>query len=170
MKRVALMFAAASVFISCNSPAKEPVFTIPPDYHKWKRPLKKAVEYMVPGHGKSSRIVYANNTAFERYTIKDERGAARILCPDGSIVIKEVYADKKDIGKKEPVLDIMVKRSGAAGSMDGWLYYMKQPGGPVVHVTGRLCAGCHEAANEMHPYFDKNEKGIFRDYLFHPHR
>jgi hypothetical protein len=31
-----------------------------------------------------------------------------------------------------------------------------------------MCLGCHEAANEEHPYFDKNKGDAFRDYLFSP--
>jgi hypothetical protein len=31
-----------------------------------------------------------------------------------------------------------------------------------------MCHGCHEAANEEHPYFDKNKTGLVRDYLFCP--
>jgi hypothetical protein len=62
----------------------------------------------------------------------------------------------------------MVKNSAAPGAQAGWLYYLKRPGRQPAPVTGRMCHGCHEAANEEHPYFDKNKKGLFSDYLFSP--
>jgi len=43
---------------------------------------------------------------------------------------------------------------------------MKKPGEEWMEVKGRMCVGCHEAANEKHPYFDGNKKEMFRDYLF----
>jgi hypothetical protein len=63
---------------------------------------------------------------------------------------------------------IMVKRSNDENALKGWLYYVKFPDKEIKRVDGRFCLGCHEAANEEHLYFDRNKRGIFRDYLFVP--
>jgi hypothetical protein len=60
----------------------------------------------------------------------------------------------------------MVKDSKNDNSIDGWKYYMVEPGKKPLLMSGRMCVGCHEAANEQHPYFDKNRDAMFRDYLF----
>ena len=67
-----------------------------------------------------------------------------------------------------PILTIMVKDSENKDAKDGWLYYMIPPGKDAKMIKGKMCHGCHEAANEEHPYFDKNKNSIFRDYLFAP--
>ena len=85
---------------------------------------------------------------------------------DGSVIVKEVYQKRNDINNAEPVLPIMVKDSKSRNSLDGWKYYMVEPGKKPLLVSGRMCVGCHEAANEQHPYFDKNRDAMFRDYLF----
>lgn len=138
-----------------------------PKYRTWARITKKAVDYPVPGHGASLRIIYANEPAVKARTGRKESDE-RLPMPDGAIIVKEVYERKGDVDKKEPQLTIMVKKGSAPGAQGGWLYYTKNPGESPVPVRSRLCIGCHEAANEPHPYFDKNKKGLFRDYLFNP--
>lgn len=146
---------------------KDPdAFTVPVDYRTWGKPVDKILNYPVPGHGATYRIIYGNKAAFLSKVTKDQRGDEMIVMPDGSIIIKEVYKTRRDVGRTEPVLDIMVKVSTNRAARNGWLYFVKNPGKPLVRVEGRLCIGCHESANEPHPYFDKNKKGIFRDYLF----
>jgi hypothetical protein len=85
---------------------------------------------------------------------------------EGSVIVKEIYKKREDVNKAEPVLTIMVKDSKSKDSIDGWKYYMVEPEMKPSLVSGRMCVGCHEAANEQHPYFDRNKEGIFRDYLF----
>ncbi len=155
---VALLFACAG--------KNDSVFTVPSDYRSWEKPVKKVLDYPVPGHGPTFRVIYGNGTALSAKASKDTTGTDQILMPDGSILIKEIYKSKKDINKKEPKLTIMVKNSKSKSALNGWLYYNKEPGKPVMLIRGRMCVGCHEAANEPHPYFDKNTKGIFRDYCF----
>ncbi|OHD67378.1 MAG: hypothetical protein A2W19_00235 [Spirochaetes bacterium RBG_16_49_21] len=154
-----------TLFLSCST-REEGGFTVPPDYRSWGKPVKKLLDYPVPGHGPTFRVIYANKTAFTASVAKNQTGTARITMPDGSIIIKEIYKKKGDVNKKEPELTIMVKNLKSKLSLHGWFYYVKHPGKPITRIDGRLCIGCHEAANEPHPYFDKNAKGIFRDYLF----
>jgi hypothetical protein len=61
----------------------------------------------------------------------------------------------------------MIKDRSSSNALEGWLFYVKNPGNPqLILITNRTCVGCHEAANEAHPYFDKNPQGILRDYVF----
>jgi len=143
-------------------------FKVPPDYRSWKKPVDRVLDYTVPGHGSGFRIIYANSKAYQATVKKDAKGAERIEMPEGAIIIKEVYKRREDINKKDPELTIMEK-SNSPGARNGWMYYVKPPGSQkVVQIRGIMCHGCHEAANEAHPYFDGNKKGMFRDYLFVP--
>ncbi len=53
-------------------------------------------------------------------------------------------------------------------SFPGWMYYVKKKNIPLMNVRGRMCTGCHEAANDPHPYFDGNKEKRYRDFLFVP--
>ncbi len=100
--------------------------------------------------------------------MKGADGVDRIEMPEGSMVIKEAYSKREDINKRLRDITVMVKNVSDKRALHGWLYYIKLSGKEIKRVDGRLCLGCHEAANEVHPYFDKNKEGIFRDYLFIP--
>lgn len=164
-----LFISIAGILLLIGCPGKgEKTFQVPEDYRSWKKPVNKPLDYQIPGHGSSIRIMYANDTAFAARITKDSDGNKRIIMPDGSIIIKEAYKRKEDINNKIRDLTIMVKNSTDKNAMHGWLYYMQKPGKDIMRVDGRMCIGCHEAANEGHPYFDKNIKGMFRDYLFVP--
>ena len=147
----------------CSS--SEDLFTVP-EYKGWKKPVNRILDTPVPGHGATYRIIYANDTAFSSKITEDKSGRKRVLMNDGSVIVKEVYQKRNDINNAEPVLTIMVKDSKSRNSLDGWKYYMVEPGKKPLLVSGRMCVGCHEAANEQHPYFDKNRDAMFRDYLF----
>ncbi len=163
MKRlVILLILMLSMFVSCKDESSK--FAVP-DYKKWKRAVDGVLETPIPGHGETYRIIYANDIAFQSKIIKDVNGQ-RVMMNEGSIVIKEVYDKKEDVGYKIPGLFIMMKDSKNPGSINGWIYHMKKPGMDPVEVKWRMCVGCHEAANEKHPYFDGNKENIFRDYLF----
>jgi len=153
------------IFLSC-SPSTDN-FTVPV-YKDWRKPVNLILDTPVPGHGSTYRIIYANDTAFDSKIVEDDSGRKRVLMNDGSVIVKEVYKKRTDIDNIEPELTIMVKDIGSADSLDGWKYYMVEPGKKPMLVKGRMCIGCHEAANEQHPYFDKNRDAIFRDYLFVP--
>ena len=97
--------------------------------------------------------------------IKDSSGS-RVFMNDGSVIVKEVYDRREDIGVKVPALFIMIKAINDPDAINGWAFYRIKPGQEAEEIKGRMCVGCHEAANEKHPYFDGNKNEIFRDYLF----
>lgn len=167
MKRIAL-FVITILALHCSQERASYDFEIP-DYRGWEKPVGRILDYPVPGHGASYRIIYANDVAFTAVVKKDDRGIERVEMPDGSIVIKESYSKREDIARRRiSDLTIMVKRRSDPNAMGGWLYYVKEGDKKSMRIDGRMCIGCHEAANEQHPYFDKNVKSIFRDYLFTP--
>lgn len=151
-----------SIMISCKE--KEELFNIP-DYKKWKRAVDGVLTTPIPGHGETYRIIYANDMAYQSKVVRDSSGQ-RVQMNEGSVVVKEVYDKQSDVGYKIPGLFIMIKESSDPDAINGWVYYMKKPGKDPVEVKWRMCVGCHEAANEKHPYFDGNKENMFRDYLF----
>lgn len=163
MKQLALVIILIVTFISACKKDEEH-FTIP-DYKKWKRPVIEVLDTPIPGHGESYRRIYANDIAFQSRIISGDRGA-RVQMNEGSVVVKEVYEKREDVGSKTPGLFIMIKESKDPEAINGWVYYMKKPGEETMEVKWRMCVGCHEAANEKHPYFDGNKNEMFRDYLF----
>lgn len=158
----ALMFLLFFVF-QCGDKEKE--YTVP-QYKNWKKVTPSVLDTPVPGHGSTFRIIYANDTAFASKIVADQAGQKRVVMNDGSIIVKEIYKKREDIGYKIPELFIMEKNSTDPEALNGWEYYVKKPAEKGFEVKTRMCVGCHEAANEKHPYFDGNREEIFRDYLF----
>ncbi|HOP65385.1 MAG TPA: cytochrome P460 family protein [Spirochaetota bacterium] len=150
------------LFIKCGG---ERSFQIP-DYKTWNKVIPQVLDRPVPGHGATFRVIYANETAFSSEIVTDDTGVRSVKMKDGSIIVKEVYKKREDVGYKVPDLLIMEKRGSDPESLNGWRYYLKKPAEKTVEVRTRMCVGCHEAANEKHPYFDGNRDEIFRDYLF----
>ena len=98
----------------------------------------------------------------------EEDGIKQITFPDGSMIIKETYEKDKPVENQVPTLTIMVKDSQSPHAKDGWLFFMKAPDKPSMFVAGKMCHGCHIAANEKHPFFEQNPTGEFRDFVFIP--
>jgi hypothetical protein len=170
MKKIIIipfLFILVSI-VSCSKGSNSDAITIP-DYKKWKKPVDKILDYPVPGHGPGFRIIYANDITFTATESTDSRGRKKIVFPEGSYIVKESYKSKKDIGKKEPVVFAMIKNSKSTQSVSGWIYYLKKPGESPAVIKTKMCNGCHEAANEKHPYFDGNPDDSFRDYIFVPY-
>lgn len=150
------------LLISCKRHAVN--FEIP-DYKNWAKPVNEVLDAPISGHGATFRIIFANDIAFKSKIVKGTTGS-RVYMDDGSVVIKEVYEKREDIGVKTPGLFIMVKEMKNPEALNGWVYYMKKPNEEIVEIKGRMCIGCHVAANEKHPYFDGNKNEMFRDFLF----
>lgn len=161
---VILICGLFSFFLVSCSPSSDK-YTLP-EYKEWRKPVNYVLDTPVPGHGATFRIIYANDRAFESEIVEEPSGRKRVIMKEGSVVVKEVYKKRSDINRAAPELTIMVKDSKSSRSIDGWKYYMAEPGGEPQLISGRMCVGCHEAANEQHPYFDQNKEAIFRDYLF----
>ncbi len=167
MKKI-VYFSVLLVMAGCSGKKKISAFTVPKGYKTWKKPVKRVLKYEIPGHGDSQRIIYANKKAFDPEREKTPAGVERIVFKEGSVIVKEVYGKNANIASSEPALTVMKKESDHPQALNGWVYCIKKPGKDPVVVTTRLCVGCHESANERHPYFDKNRKGIYRDYIFVP--
>ncbi len=165
MRKIVLIFTL-SFFGLASCKEKTTQFAIP-DYKNWGKPVSAVLDTPIPGHGESFRLIYANDIAFQSKIVK-EGSELKVKMNEGSIVLKEVYDKREDVGYKVPGLFIMVKDSKDPQAINGWIYYMKKPGMDTMEVQWRLCVGCHEAANEKHPYFDGNKNNMFRDYLFVP--
>ncbi len=164
-----LIICMAVVFIGgCSQKKQEIFFALPDDYKKWKKTVDKVLDYTVPGHGATFRVIYANDIAFKPAREKDLQGRERVVMKEGSIIIKEIYKRREDINREIPLLTIMKKESANELAIKNWLFILKKPGQKAEAVTGRMCIGCHESANEAHPYFDNNPGNLFRDYLFAP--
>lgn len=165
MKKKIIFWLLVVLIISCMK-MEEKYQTIG-DYTKWKKPVDKVLDYAVPGHGKDLRVIYANSKAFE-VKQKKKGNQIRYKFPDGSIIVKAIYANKADVGKNEKMITYMVKESKNPKSQDNWLYFMQKKGEKPVLVGSKMCIRCHEAANETHQYFDGNKNGDFMDYIFVP--
>lgn len=169
MKNIMLlsMMSAMIFLLSCSKGNKSEVISVP-DYKKWKKPVNEIMDYPVPGHGAGFRIIYANDVSYSAKISTGANGLKKTVFPDGSYIIKESYKNRQDIGKKEPVVYGMIKNSSSPEAVSGWIYYVKKPKEPLKIITTKMCIGCHESANEKHPYFDGNRDDSFRDYLFVP--
>jgi hypothetical protein len=152
---------------ACEIEETQSYIPIPADYKSWHQPIKKSLDYQIPGHGDSRRIVFLNAKARQAKIIKDDNNTKMVYFPDGAIIIKEVYKREGRGYQVTPQLVVMVKDRKNENAQDGWLYYARNAVSPKVRlITSRFCVGCHEAANEIHPYFDNNLEGLFRDYVF----
>jgi len=137
------------------------------DYRQWQKPHEGVLDYPVPGHGAGQRIIYGNDLAFAPGK-KITGGRVVYTYPDHAVIVKEVYKPGEDVNSAIPALTIMVKDSKNRDARDGWIYFMRPPGGEFMRMDGKMCTGCHSAANEASPYFDRNPGEDFRDFVFAP--
>lgn len=168
MKKLPLVILLLTIPIlfSCEKGESGYIDPIPPNYKDWEKPVG-LLEYPVPGHGESRRLIYVNRIALTGGIRQGADGRKFVIYPKGTIIIKEVYRKTENGYAKKPQLTIMVKDPGNEAARYGWLYYVKNADqASVTLVENKLCEGCHDAANERHPYFDQNKEGMFRDYVF----
>jgi hypothetical protein len=149
----------------CTEEAKEVPFSLP-QYQQWHKLSHKILHYPVPGHGKSLRVIYGNEQAFSPLKSRDTFGRNIYTYRDGTMVVMESYGDATEMKKGVKRLAVMVKDSRSLQAVNGWLYYVVKGDNNPHLITSNMCNGCHEAANEKHPYFDGNVNNSFRDYLF----
>jgi hypothetical protein len=169
LKKLSLITAAAVVLHGLTGCGGEQKPTGWENYRSWKKPLAAPLENAVPGHGQGVRVIYAAESAFNPVVSTDNTGRRRVVMKEGTIIVKEVYQNRAEF-KRGAVdnLTVMVKDSKNKDAVNGWVWYMQKGMMSPQVMTSRMCAGCHEAANEQHPYFDKNPEDEFRDYLFAP--
>jgi hypothetical protein len=166
MKKILIITGIVFSIFSCKTEVDDTEFKLDKNYRNWKKPVSEVLTNTVPGHGDRARVIYANDKAYQVTKEKMQDGRLRYDYPDGTVIIKEIYASVDDVNKASPQLTIMVKRRTSEKAANGWLYYVQPPNGEVMLVGNKLCTGCHDAANEPHPYFDKNASENFRDYIF----
>lgn len=165
LSAIILALLVAALGSACSPRAISPVRLVPTDYRSWPKSVDRILDYPIPGHGDNARIIFMDPVAY-RAASSAARGDFRF--PEGSVIVKEVYAGLKPVqGQAPATLTAMVKASGDPRSRDGWLWVTKDMASGAETVIGAaFCATCHAAANEAHPYGDKNPEGEFRDYVF----
>ena len=162
---VSAALAAALMLASCAA-RKAPVYATE-DYHSWQRTTNVVLDYPIPGHQDRFRIPRMNAIGFTAQpTI--ENGKRRWDFPEGTVIVKEVYATTKPAPGEKPIqLTIMVKAQKDPHSQGGWLWITRDlPQGREAVFMGNFCITCHANANEKHPYGDGNPSEEFRDYVY----
>lgn len=163
-RRFLLGCVAVATLAGC---ANEPELVLPDlSYEAWTPTTTAALDFPVPGHGAGLRRVFMNDIGWSA----SPTPARDITYPDGTVVVKEVFATAAPSADALPqALTIMVKDSDSEMARDGWIWLVKDPvTGEETLFADPFCIACHENANEEHPYADGNSQEYFRDYLFHP--
>lgn len=166
-------FVSASILImviltvSCN---RNMIFVVSDNYTDWKKTTEVRLDYPIPGHENHFRQIFINPIG-ENAKKEEFSGRVQYTYPEGTIVIKEIYSGTSvDPGERPAQLTVMVKDSKSSKARGGWIWIVKQvKTGQEIIVENDFCVGCHEAANDIHPYGDLNPRGEFRDYLFFPY-
>jgi hypothetical protein len=107
---------------------------------------------------KGYREVYVNKVGEEV-----NKGQSPYHYPEGTVIVREVYADKKAWEEKTtPALTISIKlKKGAAPDSKDWEYVLIPPGekeqrGRGKSETGQFCTKCHLNAKESNDYHFTN--------------
>lgn len=160
-----LLISAAMALASCGSKAL-PAPTIPPGYALWPRSVDRVLNYPVPAHGSGARIIYMDPASHAAALGRD---GSRLELGVGAMVVKEVYASPEPApGDKPALLTAMVKAPDDPRAQGAWLWLVKDAKADGFTVMEKdFCVSCHVAANERHPYGDRNQDGAFHDYLFY---
>jgi len=168
LRHVALA-AAALLALSCARPA--PRALVPADYASWERTTERDLDYPVPGHEDHRRRIYLNQSG-EDVRITERQGRAVHEYPEGTVIVKEVYAGLQLRQGEAPFqLTVMIKKPKDPLARGGWLWVMRDTASGMEKIIDyEFCFDCHANANEPHPYGDKNPRGEFRDYVFLPYR
>jgi hypothetical protein len=165
----ALAAGVVAVGILCGSGCKrETVSLVPADYRSWQLSTQRELNYPIPGHLNNYRIIHVNATGL-RYTVTTENGRRTVTYPTGTTLVKEIYSglDDPPEGALPASIVAMVKNPADHRAIRGWVYLLKNPRtGEEQVVTESLCADCHAAASDRHPYGGGNPGGESRDCVF----
>lgn len=153
----------ALILAGCAEAPSEPLLSV--EYTGWRQSTSMQLDFPVPGHGAGLRRIFVNDIGFETAPAAD----GSIIYPDGTIFIKEVYADPAPADGASPMmLTAMVKNATHEDALEGWIWVMRDPAsGEETRVTDSYCLTCHANANEEHPYGTGNGEEAFRDFIFH---
>jgi hypothetical protein len=169
MKAHPFLLAALGAVVAlsgCPSSKKTVVYATP-DYQSWARTTDIELNYPIPGHQDRYRIPRMNAIGFSTSPTV-EAGTRRWNFPEGTIIVKEIYATQRPAENETPIqLVMMVKAPRDPHAQGGWLWITrKMPGGSESVFMGNFCITCHANANERHPYGDHNPTEEFRDYVY----
>jgi len=154
----------ALIFPACR---KEVLDFVPEDYSSWRRTTEIPLDYPIPGHMDTMRIPRMNEIGWSAAPSPDGEGRSRWGFPEGTVIVKEVYANKNPApGEAPTMLTVMAKQPRDSRALGGWLWITASAGGEEKLFSGSFCVSCHANANEKHPYFDRNPLEEFRDYVF----
>jgi hypothetical protein len=162
----ATMIMSFVVFASCRKKEKVPL--VPDDYRSWNKTIDEVLDYPIPGHESNCRIIYINATG-EQVQPTKKNNRVFYDYPEGTIIVKEIYAGLKPPKEDEipEKLTVMIKDAQHPNSRNGWLWIVKDvKTGEETIIDYEFCVECHANANEPHPYGDKNPNGDFRDYAY----
>lgn len=164
---VAAIAAAAAMAAACSARRNQLVDI--DGYRSWRRTTERALDFPIPGHGRSYRRIYVNDVG-AAFRDARENGAAtgNGEYPDGTIVVKEIYPGSAEppAGAEPQSLDIMAKDAAAGTGSGGWRWIVRTKGADAEADAG-FCLRCHDGANAKNPFGDGNPAGDFRDYLFY---
>lgn len=164
---LAVLALVVTVLAATACSPSAPKSRVPGDWTTWRKSVDRILNYTIPGHGDKARVIYVNALGWE---YAGRAGSGRLEFPEGTVVVKEIYASGNPAPGEKPVtLDVMVKAPGDPDSRGGWLWLVKDlASGKETVMTSTFCQTCHANANSPHPYGDKNPEGAFRDYLYFP--
>ncbi len=160
--------AVLSLVIACQQAPEIPA--IPEDYRTWRQTTDIVFNYPIPGHEDHFRRIYINPRG-EKFTTTQKNNRTFCEFPEGTIIIKEIYAGLDEPGPQElPILlTVMIKDPGHPESRGGWVWLSQNYDTKETNtINYEFCVDCHTNANESHPYGDKNPNQEFRDYVFFP--
>ena len=161
---VCLTLTLSSLTFSCAKPPQPPL--IPSDYSLWKTTTDIVLDYPIPGHEDRFRVIHINDKGLG-FT-RDGGTPERITFPEGTIIAKDIFAEKSPGPSDVPVMvTAMVKSGSNPQARGGWLWVVKDlKVGKETIMTGDFCVRCHDNANEKHPYGWKNTGGAFADHVY----
>ncbi len=89
-------------FLAACTPQRTIIYATP-DYHSWKKTTTVVLDYPIfPGHQNRFRVPRMNEIGFTaKPTI--ENGKNRWAFPEGTVIVKEVYATPKPAAGEQPI-------------------------------------------------------------------
>ncbi|WP_052078468.1 cytochrome P460 family protein [Spirochaeta lutea] len=149
----------------------EQVQLISPDYRNWNQTTDTVLDFTIPGHGSGLRKIYISSAA-SGVTTQEVNGRLFYDYPQGTQIVKEVYASAQPGADEEPaMLTVMIKDRDHPMQRGGWIWLVKNYQSEVETILDEeFCFTCHNNANEPNPYNDGNTSGQFRDFVFYPYR
>lgn len=164
--RLAAVFVIVGVISSCTPGRKAAI--IPEDYESWPQTTDEVLNFTIPGHGVGLRKIFINALGLE-YQQREEGGRVLTEFPQGTLIVKEVYAEPNPAPGTEPaMLTAMYKDSSDPMQRGGWVWIVKNfPSGDETVLNEEFCFTCHNNANESFPYGAGNPTRAFQDFVFY---